>query len=95
MGVRMVGIVVDDAAPLNLSIEVVLNAADHGLGGPGKVGLLVLGRDNDLEEALVAGLLPFSGNCTVFVRANTSVLRVVVVMDCCHERRGWSSSGST
>jgi hypothetical protein len=54
----------DDAAPLDPAVEVVLNAADHGLGGPGKVGFLILWGDDDLEKALVAGLLPLPGNCT-------------------------------
>jgi hypothetical protein len=58
----MVGIVVYDAAPLDFAIEVLLNAADYSLGGSGKVGFLILWRDDDLEEALVAGLLPLPGN---------------------------------
>jgi hypothetical protein len=64
MGVRMVRVAMDDSAPLDLAINVTLNAGDKILGSLAKICFLILWRDDDLEKAFVAGLLPVPGNRT-------------------------------
>jgi hypothetical protein len=49
VGVRMVRVAMDDSAPLDLAINVALNAGDQIQGSLTKIRFLVLWRDNDLE----------------------------------------------
>jgi hypothetical protein len=61
MDMRMLRVVVNYADPFQLGTSVVLDSLQHIAGQPLEVyAVAELGRENQLPEALVPGLLPFA-----------------------------------
>jgi hypothetical protein len=61
MGVGMVRVAMDNSAPLDGRSSVLLNPGDHAFGCLVEVNPRVFWRNNDLEDALIAGPLPAIG----------------------------------
>ena len=58
VGVGMVGVAVDHASPFDRRSGVLLDPGHHVCCGSLEVHVCVFGRQDDLEDALVPGLLP-------------------------------------